>query len=659
MKKENNLAEATLRAIVIGTVMGIIFGAANTYLGLKSGLIIATTYPAAIISMTLMRTLKGSILEENLSRSIAAIGGGSIANAAIFTIPAFYLAGIWTKFGTFSHYIIATVILFIGGLLGIMFVGMVRKLLVKDPELPFPESVATAEIHKAGRSGGTGAKYLFWGMGISGLIFALGQLSFYATTWQKFITFAKNTINLTGTNSVTVQGGMILNSPAVSPAFLGVGYIVGPRIAALAFSGGVLAWGLFTPLILYILSPQLISQWQFAHIGQIPAASDWINWSLTIWKTIVRPIAIGGMLVSVAATLYKMRKNLASGLVHSIEDIGKSATERTSTARTEADLSFKWSLIGIAIATTIVFILFYYFTHNIFIAIVASVITVILGFFFTTIAGYLCGMVGVSNNPLSGLAISGLIVFALIMLALGIGGTTAIALVLAFAATICAIASIGGDLLQELKAGYILGATPWRVQLSDIIGIAVSSMIMFLPLIILHQGDINAGHMAIPNYVGGFGSIKLSAPQAGLISLITQGIVGGQMAWPLIVVGVLLGIAFLLMRVPSPMVVMIGMYIPFETTSAIFIGGIIKSISNLITNRQQLNPDQLKKVENTGTLIAAGLVAGEALVGLLVAILLFFNIHLYALFQHPSYIITLFVFLFFAVYLIWIPNRIK
>jgi putative OPT family oligopeptide transporter len=652
---KKNFAEATLRAVVVGVVMGVIFGAANTYLGLKSGLIIATTYPAAIISMALFRTMKGSILEENLSRTVAAVGGGSIANAAIFTIPAFYLAGIWTKFDTVGHYIISTVILFSGGLLGIMFVGLIRKVMVKDAELPFPESVATAEIHKAGRRGSVGARFLFWAMGVSGFIFALGQLSFYATVWQKFIFFAKTTINLNNAGTATVQGGMVLNAPAVSPAFLGVGYIVGPRIASLAFSGGVLAWGFFVPLVLYILSPQLISQWQVAHIGQIPASADWINWSVNIWKAVVRPIAIGGMLVSVTATLYRMRKNLTSGLVHSVSDLKKNAAEHSATSRVEKDLGFKWTLIGIGIASLIAFIIFYYFTHDIFIAVVASVITVIMGFLFTTIAGYLCGVVGTSNNPLSGLTLTGLIVFALLMLAFGVGGQMAIALVLGFAATICATASIGGDSLQELKAGYILGATPWRIQVSSIIGIAVASAIMFLPLIILHQGDINAGLMATPAYVGGFGSIKLAAPQAGLIALVTQGIVGGQMAWPLIGVGILFGIGLLLMRVQSPMVVTIGMYLPLETTSAIFIGGVIKSIVTWVSNRKKFNEAQQVQVENTGILVAAGLIAGEALIGLLVAVMLFFNIHLPAFFKQPSYFITLLVFVFIAGYLIWIP----
>lgn len=656
VSSETHMAEFTIRALIIGLIMAVIIGAANVYLGLKAGMTIAATYPAAVIGMAILRAMKGSVLEENFARTIAS-SGYAIASGAIFTLPAFYLAGIWTKFDTMSNYFTATAIMFSGGVLGIMFVAMIRRVMVEDQELPFPESVAAAEIHKAGRTGGTGAKFLFTAMGIGALIQGLGECSFFAASWTKFISFAKAAIGLKTAGTASVQGGMVLSSPAVSPAYIGVGYIIGPKLASLNFSGGLIAWGLLVPIILYFLAPDLLTQWQQAHPGQVPVAEDWIFWSTMVWKSIVRPIAIGGMLVGAGYTLFKMRKSLVAGLARSMSDVKKTTTGVTALKRVDQDLRSKWIMLSIGIASLLTFAIYYYFTQHLVAALVATAVMVFIGFVFAAISGYLCGTIGSSNNPVSGMTISALIIAALLMIALGMSGKQGVAAVLAVAAVICVSCAIAGDMFQDLKAGYILGGTPWRMQLGDLCGVAIASLVMFLPLIILHQGDINAGKMALHPYDGGFGSIKLPAVQAGLMAFLAQGIIGGQMTWPLIIVGMFMGFGFILMQVRSPMLVSIGMYLPLETTFAIFVGGLIKGITTMINEKKKFNDAQKSRIDNTGILIAAGLIAGESLFALVLAGFAFANIPLFVIFKNPSFLISLAVFAFIAWYLIMIPIK--
>lgn len=656
VSSETNMAEFTVRALVIGLIMSVILGAANAYLGLKAGMTIAATYPAAVIGMALLKLMKGTILEENFARTVGSIGE-SIAAGAIFTIPAFYIAGIWLKFDTISNYLISTAIMFVGGVLGIMFVALLRRVMVEDVELPFPESVAASEIHKAGRAGGTGAKFLFTAMGVGAIIQTLGQLKFFATTWEKFVSFSKSIINLKSAGSATAQGGVLLSSPGVSPAYIGVGYIIGPKLASLNFSGGLLAWGLFVPIILYFLSPELIQQYQTNNQGMNPTEHDWITWSQMIWRYIVRPIAIGGMLVSAGYTLFRMRKSLAAGLQRSISDVKKAAAGEHTTERVDQDLSFKWVMIGVGFTAVMTFLIYNYFAQDLFAALVATLVMIIAGFFFAAVSGYLVGIIGSSNNPISGLTLSTLIVAALLMVALGMTGKQGVAAVLGVAAVVCVSAAVAGEMLQDLKVGHILGGTPWKMQVGDIIGVALASAVMFIPLMILHQGDVNAGKMAVPPYEGGFGSAKLAAPQAGLMALLSQGIVKGDMAWPLIIVGMVMGFGFILMQVRSPMLVSVGMYLPLETTFAIFIGGIIKGIVERISLKKKFNDAQKSRVENTGVLVAAGLIAGEALIGLVFAAFAFFEVQLISIFTYPSFLISLLVFVFIAWYLIQVPVK--
>lgn len=639
---DKTLSEFTVRALIIGLIMCVVLGAANAYLGLKAGMTIAATYPAAVIGMALIRTMKGSILEENFARTVGSIGE-SVAAGAIFTIPAFFIAGVWPEFTT-QYYLESAVIMFFGGVLGIMFVALLRRVMVEDVELPFPESVAAGEIHQAGRTGGTGAKFLFSAMGIGALIKALGQFNFFAKSWEKFVHFSKATIGLSGSGQANAQGGILLSSPGVSPAYIGVGYIIGPKLASLNFSGGLIAWGLFVPIITYFLSPSLFAS------NPNPSESDWISMFVNVWKFIVRPIAIGGMLVGAGYTLFRMRKSLLTGIKRSISDVKKAATGEHVEIRTEQDLKFTWVITGVLLSAVATFFIYNYFAQDVFAALVATIVMIIAGFFFAAVSGYLVGIIGASNNPISGLTLSTLLVAALLMVALGMKGTQGVAAVLGVAAVVCVAAAVAGEMLQDLKVGHILGGTPWKMQVGDIIGVGLAAAVMFIPLLILHQGDINTGGT-------GFGGKNLPAPQASLMALLSQGIVKGEMAWPLIIVGMMMGFGFILMQVKSPMLVAVGMYLPLETTFAIFIGGLIKGTVEQVNNARNFNDAQRARVENTGVLLAAGLIAGEALIGLVFAGFAFFNVTLFKIFEHPTFAVSLLVFAFIAWLLVQIPVK--
>ncbi|MFI5252701.1 MAG: OPT family oligopeptide transporter [Bacteroidota bacterium] len=640
---DTDMKEFSFTALFIGLIMCVILGAANAYLGLKAGMTIAATYPAAVIGMALLRLTKGSVLEENFARTVGSIGE-SVAAGAIFTIPAFYIAGIWPEFATVGNYLVSTLIMVAGGVLGIMFVALLRRVMVEDVDLPFPESVAASEIHKAGRAGGTGAKFLFSAMGFGALVQSLGQFQFFATSWEKFISFSKVIIPLKSSGNINAQSGLLLSSPGISPAYIGVGYIIGPKLASLNFSGGLLAWGLFVPILTYFIGPTLLAA------NPNPDDATWIAMANNVWRFIVRPIAIGGMLVSAGFTLFRMRKSLIAGIKRSIGDVKKAATGEHVNIRTEQDINFKWIMLGIALTAVLTFFIYNHFAQDVVAALVATVVMIIAGFFFAAVSGYLVGTIGSSNNPISGLTLSTLLVAALLMVALGMSGQAGVAAVLGVAAVVCVSAAVAGEMLQDLKVGHILGGTPWKMQIGDLFGVALASLAMFVPLVVLHQGDINSGGT-------GFGGKNLPAPQASLMALLSQGIVGGNMAWPLIIVGMMMGLGFILMQVRSPMLVSVGMYLPLETTFAIFIGGIFKGIVDKLNAKKQHNDAQKARVENTGVLIASGLIAGEALIGLLFAGLAFADIKLYHIFEDPSFITSLVILAAIGWLLVQIPVK--
>jgi putative OPT family oligopeptide transporter len=648
------MKEFTIRALVIGLVMSVVLGAANAYLGLKAGMTIAATYPAAVIGMAILKLFKGSILEENFARTVGSIGE-SVAAGAIFTIPAFFISGVWTEFYTVEHYLEATAIMLVGGVVGILFVTILRRVMVEDRDLPFPESVAASEIHKAGQRGGSGAKYLFIAMGVGALIQVLKQVQFFAASWERFIMFTKKTITFGATKaSVEAGGGALLSTPGVSPAYMGVGYIIGPNLAALNFTGGLLAWGLFVPLLLYFLGPELAASFQTANPGQAVTDETWITFATQVWRNIVRPVAIGGMLMSAAFTLFRMRKSLGAGLSRAVGDVKKAATGSTvNVERTEKDMNFKWVFIGIAAAAIATFFIYNHFANNVTAALTATIVMIIAGFFFAAVSGYLVGLIGSSNNPISGLTISTLVIAALLMVALGIDSVNGVPAVLGVAAVICVAAAVAGEMLQDLKVGHLLGGTPWKMQVGDLFGILLSSAVMFFPLLVLHQGDINSGGT-------GLGGKSYPAPQASLMAIMSKGIVAGDMAWPLIIVGILMAVGLILVKVKSPMLVCVGMYLPLETSFAIFIGGLIKGILDKMSAKSGHNDAQKARIENNGVLLASGLIAGEALVGLVFAFIAVINYELLLsmiVFQSPSFLVSLLVFFIIGIILVFIPLK--
>lgn len=658
---DSNMAEMTIKALLLGLIMAVVLGAANAYLGLKAGMTIAATYPAAVIGMALLKVMKGSILEENFARTVGSIGE-SVAAGAIFTLPAFFIAGIWNPFFTTEHYVAASLILVFGGILGIMFVALLRRVMVEDKDLPFPESVAAAEIHKTGRSGGSNSIFLFGAMGFGALVKLLAEFKIFPALWEKFIVFSKQTI--TGT-VFSGQGGILLSSPGVSPAYMGVGYIIGPKLASLNFSGGLIAWGLLTPIIYYFMSPfidypfwaQTLADAKGMTIDAATArVNDPIFQMFEVWRYIVRPIAIGGMLVGAAFTLFKMRKSLGAGIARSVSDVKKAASgEVVAGDRTEKDIPFNWIILGILIVAIATFgITYFIFDTTMLVAVVSSTIMIILAFFFAAVSGYLVGIMGSSNNPISGLTLTALVVTALVLVALGVTGDEGgVAAVLGVAAIVCVSAAVAGEMLQDLKAGHILGGTPWKMQVGDIVGVILAGLVMFFVLSFLNDGDIAKGLKE--GYEGGFGSKSLSAPQASLMAILSQGIVGGQMAWPLIIVGMIMGFGFILMQVKSPMLVSVGMYLPLETTFAIFLGGMIKGVVEMINERNKFNTFQMARVENVGVLLASGLIAGEALMGLVFAGFAVFDIFMPAIFPNASFLISLVVLAVIAYILIKIP----
>jgi len=608
------MKEFTFRALLIGLVMTAILGSANAYLGLKAGMTIAATYPAAVIGMALLRLMKGSLLEENIARTVGSIGE-SVAAGAVFTIPAFVMAGIWPGL-TRERYWNSVALMVIGGTLGILFVTLLRRVMVEDPDLPYPESVAASEIHKAGQQGARAAKILFANMGFGGFMYLLGAVNVFAANNTFPVTISalgKKLLLRTGTNpsvATTITGGAtLLTAPDISPAYLGVGYIIGPRLAALNFAGGVLAWGLLVPLLTFTIGP---------YIQAAQPAGHTLAWPLlagAIYYSIVRPIAVGGMLVGASYTLFKMRKQLGAGMARAVSDLKKSAAAHAATNRTDRDLPAKAIFVGIGVVFLAMIALYYYFiggagnlstSQVITAAVVAALVMIVLGFFFAAVSGNLVGLIGSSNNPVSSLTLCTLVIAALLMVALGVSGTGGVAAVLGVAAVVCVSSAVAGEMLQDLKVGHILGGTPSKMQIGDLFGVVVASLVLFFPLAILDR----AYH---------FGSAALPAPQAGLMAMLSKGIVGGDMAWPLVIVGILLGIAMIMIEVKSVMLFAVGMYLPLGTTFAIFVGGVIRWVTDKLRDRRGYNDAQKARVENSGVLTASGLIAGEALCGLVIA----------------------------------------
>jgi len=595
---EQSAPELTFRALFIGVILAIVLGAANAYVGMKAGLTVAATFPATVMALALLRPLGGGVLEQNVARTTASVGEALVAGA-IFTIPAFLLTGVWAEFDYWE----STLIMFVGGTLGVLFITFLRRVLVHDPELPFPESVACAELTKAGQAGQTGASYVFGAMGLSAFIelfkndIGIKVIQEYARGFLPFRHFASPVLP-----GVQHGGGIVWVTPSASPMLMGVGFIIGWRLAALVFTGGLLAWGLLVPLLLFA-GP---------HLESAVGSRGWMEIASTVWRQQVRPLAVGAMIVAAFYTLSRLRGALQSAFAHAVQDllriVRREGAASSEAVRTERDLPRGAVLMGILVLAVPVGVLYEYFTGRVGAAIVTTLVMLLAGLLFAAVAGYLVGLIGSSNNPISGLTLSTLILAGLILLGSGVSGERGVLAVLGVAAVICCAMGIAGDMMQDLKVGQLLGGTPWRMQLGEMIGVWFSAFVLTIPLVVLHK-----------TYT--IGSEALPAPQAGLMAMMSQGIMAGQMAWPLVLMGALLAVALILLRVPSVMLIAVGMYLPFYSTAAIFVGGLFRAILDAALRRRSLVESERERVENIGILLASGLIAGESITSIVLAFL--------------------------------------
>ncbi|MFB0566585.1 MAG: OPT family oligopeptide transporter [Candidatus Aminicenantaceae bacterium] len=601
---EHTMKEISFKAIFLGIIMAIVLGAANAYLGLMVGMTVAATFPAAVIAMAALRPFKGTILEENLARTTGAVGE-ALAAGAIFTIPAFLFTGVWTSFDIVK----SSLLMLVGGVLGVFLIILVRRTLVEDAELPFPESVACAEMVKTSQKAGSNAAYMFWAMGLGGFIeFFTSEngiriITPYARTVFKIPGLSRITYldgdNVEAAKTGTIKGRMFVESPAANAAMTGVGYIIGPKLAALTFSGGVLGWLFLMPILLFISG----------ELSEIVTKFDgnWTDMAISAYNSQIKPIAVGAMLVGAFYTLFRMRKSLITGIGRSISDVKRArAGGATETLRTDKDLPFPSILIAIIALIIPMVILYNVFTQNIGSSLVAALVMIIMGLLFAAVAGYLVGIIGSSSNPISGLTLTTLLIAALMMVIMGQTGDKGIAAVLGVAAVVCCVAGVAGDMIQDWKVGHILGGTPWRMQIGGIVGVIAAALTLTFSLQLLHNNI-------------GIGSETLPAPQAGLMATMAKGIVGGEMAWPLVIAGMLLAVVLILIGSPSPMLIAVGMYLPFRATACIFFGGVIKYFLNNMVAKK--NPTRKGKeiLENIGLLLASGLIAGQALMGIITA----------------------------------------
>ena len=603
----------TVKAVALGLFLALVFGSANAYLGMRAGQTVAATIPAAVIAMALFRTrwFRGTLLEQNIARTSASVGEALVAGA-IFTIPAFILVDLngrrlWTDLR--SHYFEASLVLLVGGLIGVFFIILLRRPLCVDAGLPWPESVASYEIVKAGEQSGDAPRYIFGAMGFGALIQLLKDgrgLQIFREYTEGFIAFPQSVIrhfnfDRETIGEVTHSGGINWSTPSLSPALIGIGYIIGPQLAAINFAGGVLAWWILIPLLMFF-DPDFPRR--------IGGAGDPSLSAYTLWFNVVRPIAVGTMLVAAGNTLWSMRTSLTASLRGAFRASAEASRQAQPIERTERDIPAKWVVPAIAVLLIPIAFIYYFFTGGWFPAIAAALVMSVTGFLLSAAGGYLVGLVGSSNQPLSGLTLSALLLSALLMVTIGVTGAAGIAAVLGVAAVVAVACSVSGSLIQDLKAGHLLGGTPWKMQVVEIITVAMLAFFLMGPIIALHEAYAADG---------GIGGRALPAPQAGLMAQLAKGIVGGQMAWGLLVIGAAFGVALILSGARAPMLIAVGMYLPFDTSSAIFTGGVIKWLHDRVMQRH--SAERKLKAEETGTLLASGLIAGEAILGIVLAVL--------------------------------------
>ena len=580
------MPELTVTSIVMGMLLAVIFGAANAYLGLRVGMTVSASIPAAVISMGVIRVImkRNSILESNMVQTIGS-AGESLAAGAIFTMPALFL---WAEEGLcdMPSLVEITLIALCGGVLGVLFMVPLRNaLIVKEHEtLLYPEGTACADVLLAGEEGGANASTVFSGMGLAAAFkFVVDGLKVLPSD----VAFAFK--------SFKGEIGM-----EVYPALLGVGYIVGPQIASYMFVGSIIGWMVIIPLIC-LFGPDT---WLYpADVGTTIADLYAAGGAAKIWSTYVKYIGAGAIATGGIISLIKSLPLIITTFRDSIKSM--KGGKNTNTARTAQDLPMQMILFGIVAMILIIWVV-----PAIPVTLLGAAIIVVFGFFFATVSSRMVGLVGSSNNPVSGMAIATLLIATMSIKASGKTGIDGMTAAIAIGSVICIVAAIAGDTSQDLKTGYLLGATPKKQQMGEIIGVVVSGLAI-------------GGVLYLLNAAWGYGGAEVPAPQATLKKMIVEGIMGGNLPWNLVFVGVFLAIALEILRIPV-MPFAIGLYLPIYLNASIMIGGVVRMFMD---RRKNVDEETKTKQTTDGTLYCAGMIAGEGLVGILLAIFAVFGIN--------------------------------
>ena len=657
---KKTIPELTLKAVLVGAMLAIVLGSANAYFGLYAGMTVSAAIPGAVMAFALLRPLKGTILEINIGM-MGAAAGTALAAGVIFTIPAMVLLGTWTEI----QYIETTIVAALGGILGVLWMVSLRRALIIKTDLPFPEGVAVAAVLTTTVGDGiqkpsTGSGVWLLLGGILGALLKFGQVGMHAINGKLQGIINIGTFNIGGgKNDGFFYGGL-----ATSPALLGVGWIIGPKIASFVFVGGLIGWVILAPLIALatgIPTPTGATEISDALVmgaGNLEAG-QFIWGFYQIWGNYIRYIGVGAMVVGGLWTIFTLRHNLADGIREAIIGI-KTSGETNTKKRTDQDLNFKWVFLAIGALTIPVFLLYAYISNEWIISGIMAVFAILFAFIASAIAGYMAGLVGSSNNPTSGVTVSILLITSLILLAFGLSGDIgAYGVALLIAAVIACCAAISGDVLQSMTAGQMIGATPAKQQIAELIGILAAAPVLALVVSALDKAYT-------------IGSPNLPAPQAFLMSGIVRGVLGGEMVWPFVLAGVVL--AFVLILIDLPVLpVAIGIYLPFTLATPIFCGGIIRYITNkkiekkygsddgekateweLAIKQTEVKPKE--KVVRTGLLFTAGLIAGEALTGVIVAFIIIAGLNI-TLFKYPPILPGVLLWIFIALLVFYIPIR--
>ncbi|MBQ8740035.1 MAG: oligopeptide transporter, OPT family [Clostridia bacterium] len=567
--------EITVTSIIMGVILAVVFGAANAYLGLRVGMTVSASIPAAVIAMGVIRILlrRNSILESNIVQTIGS-AGESLAAGAIFTLPALFLWAAEGKMGNPSL-IEITLIALIGGLLGVFFMIPLRgALIVKEHgTLPYPEGTACAEVMLAGEKGGSSASTVFAGLGFAALF--------------KFIIDGLKVVS--GEISVRVKGFAGEIGTQIYPAVMSVGYICGARISSYMFAGGVLSWLVIIPLIV-LFGADITLYPGTTSINELYASGG----ASAVWSTYIRYIGAGalaaGGIISLVKSLPLIVKTF-SGAMKNIKNAGDTGNERTA-----RDINLKIVLIAILALTILIWLI-----PAIPVSLLGAFIIVVFGFFFATVSSRMVGLVGGSNNPVSGMAIATLLIATLILKTTGADGITGMSSAIAIGSIICIVSAIAGDTSQDLKTGYILGATPRKQQIGEIIGVVAAALAI-------------GGTLYLLDSAWGFGSDELGAPQATLMKLIVEGVMGGDLPWTLVFIGVFIAVTVEIIGIPV-LPFAIGVYLPVQLNACIMVGGLIRLALN------KLKRGDKEAIINDGILFCSGMIAGEGLVGILLALL--------------------------------------